>query len=287
MNKWTADRTGAKLVDFIYQRLGQKYSLRKIKQAIESNHCRVNGFPERFYTYKLVKGDSVEFNEAVFDRSDQNLYTLDPSRVLFDDEYLLIYNKPSGIASDSKGMEHLFPEYSLIHRLDKDTTGCLMFAKYPKIKNLMISLFKQKKVAKSYLAVVDGVPKQRQGFEENFIGRISRSSDALKCGVVAPSKGLHARTEWIVEKKGKRAALLKLFPLTGRTHQLRVHCKHMGHPILGDYRYSRTFTSQFYATRTLLHAYTLKFPHPISNQMIDVQAPIPKDIKQAIRQECH
>lgn len=286
MDNWTVDKAGVKLVDFLYHKLNQHYSLRKIKSAIEGNHCRVNGSAERFYTHKLLKGDKVQFDTAVLDSSDQTLSIIDTSRVLFEDDHLLIYNKPSAIASDSKELKQLFPSYLIVHRLDKETTGCLMFAKYAKVKNRMIALFKEKKVFKSYLALVDGTPKQRRGIEENFIGKISRPHDALKMGVVGPSKGLHARTEWMLEKRGKKASLLKLFPITGRTHQLRVHCSHMGHPILGDYRYCRSFKSGYYAKRTLLHAYTLTLPHPVTEQMVEVRAPIPKDLKLAIRQEC-
>lgn len=278
--------SGVKLVDFLFQQLKGEYSLRKLKRAIESNHCQVNGLTERFYSHKLNIGDRVSFDPAVFEDEKPAISQIDPKCILFEDDHLLIYNKPSGIASDETGLGKLFPKYSLIHRLDKETTGCIMFAKYPKVKNRMIDLFKEKKISKNYLAIVDGVPKKRQGIEENFIGKLGSSPDNIKWGVVAPKSGQHARTEWAIEKKGKEATLLKMNPITGRTHQLRVHAANMGHPLLGDFRYSRTFTCSYPAKRTMLHAYTLHFPHPMLDSYLKIKAPIPTDMKRAIREAC-
>ena len=278
--------SGVKLVDFLHQLLNEKYSLRKIKQAIENNYCRVNGEIERFYSHKLTKGDGVAFDPAAFEEVTNPTSKVESDRILFEDDHLLIYNKPSGITSDKTGLGKIFPDYFLIHRLDKETTGCIMFAKYPKVKNRMIDLFKEKKISKAYLAVVDGVPKRKHGIEESFIGKLSSSPDTIKWGVVAPKMGQHAITEWSVEKKGKEACLLRMNPVSGRTHQLRVHAKHIGHPIIGDYRYSRTFQCSYQAMRTLLHAYTLHFPHPILDSYIKVKAPIATDMKKAIRETC-
>lgn len=278
--------SGVKLVDFLHQLLNGEYSLRKIKRAIETNHCQVNGVTERFYSHKLNIGDRVTFDPSVFETERSAPTQVDPQAILFEDDHLFIYNKPSGITSDDTGLSKLFPDYTLIHRLDKETTGCIMFAKYPKVKNRMIDLFKEKKVSKNYLAIVDGVPKKRQGVEENFIGKLNSTSDHIKWGVVSPKMGQHARTEWAIEKRGKEASLLKMNPVTGRTHQLRVHAANMGHPILGDFRYSRTFTCAYSSVRTLLHAYTLHFPHPILDSYLKIKAPIPSDMKKAIREVC-
>ncbi len=277
---------GIKLVDFIHQELKGSHSLRKIKKAIESNHARVNGVTERFYSHLLNQGDRVEFDTEVLDASQSKSPPQDKEAILFEDDYLFIYNKPQGISSDSKVLSQQFPDYYLVHRLDKDTTGCLMFAKSLKVKTRMIDLFKEKKISKHYLAVVDGVPKKREGVEESFIGKVSSGSGSHKWGSVSPKNGQHAKTLWSIEKRGKEASLLKMQPITGRTHQLRVHAMQMGHPILGDFTYSRKFNCAFQVKRTLLHAYTLHFPHPVLDTYVKVKAPIPSDMKQAIKQVC-
>jgi 23S rRNA pseudouridine955/2504/2580 synthase len=277
---------GTKLVDFLYQQLDAKFSRRVLKQAIERNHCRVNGVTERFYSHQLRKGDRVEFDSECLEGDQPETIDVDQSRILFEDEYLLIYNKPSGLTSDENGLKKLFPDFHLIHRLDKETTGCLMLSKSQEVKQKMVDLFKEKKVRKSYLAVVDGVPKQKKGMIENFLGQVSQTPGNVKWGVVAPERGVHSKTEWFLEKRGKSASLLRLVPITGRTHQLRVHLNDLGHPILGDFRYCRTFTCPLTTKRTLLHSYTIQFPHPILDEFVTVQAPIPPDIKQAIRQVC-
>lgn len=282
----TVTESGIKLVDFLYKELKGDFSLRKIKSAIEGNHAQVNGAVERFYSFKLTKGDLVEFDSSVLEKPKNSQSAPKSDAILFEDDHLLIYNKPAGMNSDEFGLGKFFPNYPLIHRLDKDTTGCIMFAKYPKVKNRMIDLFKAKKISKHYLAVVDGVPKKREGVEESFIGQISSNPGNIKWGSVAPKLGQHAKTLWSIEKKGKEAALLKMQPVTGRTHQLRVHAAQMGHPILGDFRYCRKFNCSYQPKRTLLHAYTLHFPHPVLDSYIKVKAPIPTDMKQAIREVC-
>ncbi|ADI38279.1 uncharacterized RNA pseudouridine synthase yhcT [Waddlia chondrophila 2032/99] len=282
----TVLESGIKLVDFIHQKLQGKHSLRKIKRAIENNHVCVNGAVERFYSFQLSKGDLVEFDDSVLEKSESEKPVPERDAILFEDDHLLIYNKPSGMNSDEFGLGKFFPSFPLIHRLDKETTGCIMFAKYPKVKNRMIELFKGKKISKHYLAVVDGVPNKREGVEESFIGQISSNPGSIKWGNVSPKQGQHAKTQWMIEKRGKEAALLKMQPITGRTHQLRVHAAQMGHPILGDFRYCRHFKCSYQPSRTLLHAYTLHFPHPILDAYLKIKAPIPADMKQAIRQTC-
>ena len=103
-------------------------------------------------------------------------------------------------------------------------------------------------------------------------------------GSVPPHQGHHAITGWKLEKKGVEASLLRCYPKTGRTHQIRVHMSEMGHPILGDKQYGRSVRCRYNAMRCLLHAYELSFIHPTSGQKVQFQAPIPEDFQQAFNQ---
>nr|MBA3817181.1 RNA pseudouridine synthase [Parachlamydiaceae bacterium] len=144
-------------------------------------------------------------------------------------------------------------------------------------------LFKQRKVKKTYLAIVDGLPKSSQGIIDNFLGKISIYEGQTLYGEVSKAKGgLSARTVWKKEKTGVAASFIICYPETGRTHQLRVHLSGLGHPILGDYQYGRSFKCSFRPQRMLLHAYEITFENPVTNQLIQVIAKQPADFVEAI-----
>ncbi len=283
MYQVTTKEHGVKLVDFLSEKLEKRYSLRKIKHAIESNYCRVNGEIERFYTHRVNVGDHVQFDLDEMEELKPTTFSVEKQRILFEDDDLLFYNKPSGITSDTKGLATLFPEYELVHRLDKETTGVIIFAKSCGFKDKMVDLFKDNLIDKVYLALVDGVPRDKKGSIANCLGRISRAAGNAKWGIVSKKRGQYAKTVWNIEKKGLHAALIRCVPVTGRTHQIRIHMKEIGHPILGDYKYSKDFNCDFSAKRTLLHAYEISFNHPTTGKSLYVKAPVPRDFKAAMK----
>lgn len=171
-----------------------------------------------------------------------------------------------------------------MHRLDRDTTGVLLFAKTAEALEAMVSLFRKHHVQKTYYALVAGVPKDKKGVVDNFLGKKHLYQGQTIWGAVSLDKGLRAVTEWEIEKSGKHAALLRCSPKTGRTHQLRVHLSEMGHPILGDFQYCRTFTSPYQPARCLLHAASLSFPHPITQTAMTLTSPIPEDFSEASKE---
>jgi 23S rRNA pseudouridine955/2504/2580 synthase/23S rRNA pseudouridine1911/1915/1917 synthase len=207
---------------------------------------------------------------------------------LFEDEALLVYNKPAGINSDEKGILQLWkstlPHLQLVHRLDRDTTGILLLAKQPAIFDQLVSQFKQYQVNKRYLAIVDGGMEQAKGKIENYLGKKRAYAGQTIWGAVASSKGLYAYTEWERLKKGHRASLVACYPKTGRTHQIRVHMAEMGHPILGDFQYGKQFQCEHRPPRTLLHAESIQFKHPLSGREMSLTAPLPDDFKIAQQQ---
>lgn len=273
--------TGLKLIEFIRRHL-PSCSAKKIKRAIESNSCMVNGRVERFASSCVGAGDKISF--SLIDEAIEKKCLASQGEVLFEDEYFLIGNKPAGISAEDYRLDKptgaLFP----VHRLDKDTTGVFIFAKGRRELEFMIELFRQTNVEKIYLALVDGVFSKSSGRIENHLGVHHRYQGQVYWGSVPAPSGKAAKTEWSVEQQGAEAALLKCRPITGRTHQIRVHCAEIGHPILGDYQYGRIFQCSYRPKRQMLHALEVRFKHPFHNKLVVVKAPIPEDLQKAIRE---
>lgn len=285
--KWkiATQESRMQLLTFLKNKL--PYSRKKLKQALDANLCIVNGAVERFGTVLLKPGDWVDLDLKKMDiflsEVPTQTFEIEPSRILYEDETILIYDKPSGISSDEKGLSKLFKDYLLIHRLDKDTTGIILFAKSEKIRKYFIELFKQQAVKKEYLAIVDGTPQENSGVIENFLGKLHSYDGQSIWGSVRPGQGKEAQTKWKCKKRGKKASLIQCFPLSGRTHQIRAHLKGLGHPILGDYQYARIFRCPFHPSRCMLHAHKLSFSHPKTGKLLTFAAPIPADFEEVMK----
>lgn len=262
------------LLEYMASRLSK--SNKEIKRAIERGACRVNGRVERVASRTITLNDRVEWHEVVIEK-----VVYDPARILFEDENLLAYNKPPGIACDEQGILHLLKAKApllLVHRLDKYTSGVLLLAKNKPAEKKMLEAFKQREVEKVYLALCDGNPKVKSGVIENYLGKIGGYQGQTLYGSVPPHLGKRAKTFWSVEKSYKNAALIRCYPETGRTHQIRVHMSEMGHPILGDDQYGKDFRCPLRPPRMMLHAYELRMGE------LKVRAPIPKDFQEVIHE---
>jgi RluA family pseudouridine synthase len=288
MSEWivNGEDAGKKLVAFLVERLGGRYSARLLKRALESNCCQVNCATQRFASFVLAKGDRISLNMP--DKpteSPSQPRSIEHSRLLYEDDSILIYDKPAKVNCDQDGIlndfESLRPGLQLIHRLDRDTTGVLLFAKNQHVFAAMVEQFRQLKVKKSYLAIVDGVMERKKGSINNHLGKKHVYAGQTIWGAVGEEKGLPARTDWVLLDQGAEAALLHCFPLTGRTHQIRVHLSGMGHAILGDFQYCKKFGCGLQPGRHLLHAYGISFGHPVTGQIISINAPIPSDFMSA------
>jgi 23S rRNA pseudouridine955/2504/2580 synthase/23S rRNA pseudouridine1911/1915/1917 synthase len=274
MSIWevTPQESGQKLVAYLRSKLSADYSLRRIKEAIEQNACTINGRIERFASTVVAKGDKIAFTLV-------NKQDVASAVIIYQDNYLLACNKPAGVSSEDPLLKPS-PELILLHRLDKDTTGVLLWAKNSLIAEKMLLLFKERLVKKSYLAIVDGVPKQKVGRIENQLGKVCQYQGQSLWGPV--KKGLTAITDWRTVKEFRSAALLACSPQTGRTHQLRVHLSGIGHPILGDKQYSKNPKSSFRPSRCLLHAARVEFIHPATGTPLTIEAELPADFKLAL-----
>lgn len=265
------DAEGKRLLAFLKNQFQNNYSQKDIRYAIEHFQCQINGKVERFESTKVKAGATIAIT---IDK--KPTFVIHPERILYEDAHLCIYNKEAGISSTGEQSVEALLGFKAVHRLDRDTSGILLFAKEERTKIYFENLFRDRKIYKSYLAVVLGVPKERNGVIENFLGKVAQREGEVIWGETAPPRGVYAKSEWQVEKTGQDCALLRVVPRTGRTHQIRVHLSGIGHPIRGDYRYGKRslFNNTF---RPLLHAEKIAFFHPVEKKRMDVRAPVPED----------
>jgi len=214
-----------------------------------------------------------------------------PLELLYEDEDLLVVNKPAGMvvhagADHEQGTlvnallhhsAHLSAQDSfrpgLVHRLDKETSGCLLIAKNDEVHAALSQLFSTRKINKTYLAITTGVPRQKKGTIDLPIGR--HPVQRLKMTIRRPPSGRHATTDYEVLATTTTHALIACSPHTGRMHQIRVHLQQLGHPIVGDPLYGKREQWQ----RHLLHAWKLEFAHPKSEKKMSIEAPVPEEFE--------
>jgi 23S rRNA pseudouridine1911/1915/1917 synthase len=165
----------------------------------------------------------------------------------------------------------------IVHRLDKDTSGVIVVAKHDEAHTTLSDMFKEKTLEKTYVCIAKGIFKDKSGRIETLIGRDPR--DRKKMAVVTEN-GKIAISNYEILDESKNYSLVKVRIETGRTHQIRVHMKSLNHPILGDSTYGNSTDG---IGRQMLHAYRLKFTHPISKKEMVVTAPIPEDFKRAAK----
>jgi len=263
----------------------------RIQKFIEAGYVRVNGVTGRAKT-PLRPNDTVLLWMPPPEPLPYLLAQPIPLDVLYEDDHIIVLNKPAGLtvhpAPGNKdgtlvnGLLHHCPDLpgiggemrpGIVHRLDKDTTGCIVVAKsQDALVKLQVQI--QKRIAsREYLAVVHGVP---DGDSGTIIGAIGRHPvDRKKYAVVHDGSGRHACTHWqLIERLGDYS-LLRFKLDTGRTHQIRVHCAHVGHPIVGDPTYSRCRHLPLELTGQALHAAALGLDHPISGERMLFEAPLP------------
>lgn len=223
--------------------------------------------------------------------------------ILYEDPHCLVINKPADLAvQPGHGMrenertllddirEHFVhndipfsSETILVHRLDKETTGCLLIAKNRDIHEILQKQFENRTIEKNYLALVAGVPSHEHAIIDAPIGR--SISERTKMGVSRIATRREAQTQYRTIGHTSDIALLMCTPRSGRTHQIRVHLTSIGHPILGDKKYSSGLSkdlAEHHMIQTLcLHAWKLSFDSPIG-QRVHVEAPLPKELRKIL-----
>jgi 23S rRNA pseudouridine955/2504/2580 synthase len=300
----TADEAGMRVDRFLEARF-PSLSFSHIQRVIRKGELRVNG--------KRVDGkDRLEEGQSVrvpplrldapktADLSEAEEKTREFLRAitLYEDDDVLVLNKPMGLSVQGgsgttrhvDGMLDVLRDRSgqrprLVHRLDKDTAGCLLVAKTRFAASALAKVFRSREARKIYWALVAGVPKPRQGRISTFLAKEEREDESLMRIARHGEEGAsHAVTYYaVVETSAQQLAWVSLKPVTGRTHQLRAHLAHIGHPIVGDPKY---FNKENWTlpggiqNRLHLLARRIAVPHPRGG-LIDVTAPLPPHMVQS------
>jgi len=268
-----------------------------IYKIIRRGEVRINkGRCKNIYRLKLndlVRIPPVKTKEKDTSAPAKWLLSSLQQRVLFEDDDLIVLNKPSGIAvhggtANSHGviesLRFLRPNeryLELVHRLDKATSGCLLIAKNRKMLNGLQTLLRNRTITKTYTALLCGVIHKRSVRVKAPLEKRTLESGEHRVRVHPDGK----KSETVFERLAqyKNATLVLASPKTGRTHQIRVHAKHLGHPIAGDERYSSPSQYKQYRDnglkRLFLHASKLRFVHPISEEIVSFEAPLDAELE--------
>jgi 23S rRNA pseudouridine1911/1915/1917 synthase len=281
-------------------------SRQKAQAAIERGSVTVNDEVVTKPAHRVQEGDKVECTEderykmqdATTEHIDMHL------TVLYEDNACMVINKPAGVAvhpgagmaAGEKTLLHgiawMFHERSLpyrsdavlVHRLDRETTGCILIAKTPEAHQELQRQFEERTVRKIYLAIVAGLPNPPSAVIDAPVGR--STANRTKMAVLGSSASREARTTYRTLGKGGNASLLLCEIHTGRTHQIRLHLATIGHPILGDGTYHNELSdraAQEHAVANLcLHAWKLTFRSPVDGESHSVEAPIPSTFSKTL-----
>lgn len=299
---------------FLVDRM-EKTSRNRIQQAAEAGCIIVNGKPVKS-SYKVKPADVVSI---VMDRPRYEFEIIAediPLDIVYEDKDLMVVNKPAGLVvhpghgnyhgtlvnalawhfKDNSDYDVNDPRLGLVHRIDKDTSGLLVVAKTPEAKTALGEQFFNKTTRREYVALIWGEFSEKAGTIEGDIARNPKNK--LQMAVMSePGIGKHAVTHYEEIESFGYVSLVKCRLETGRTHQIRVHMKHMGHPLFNDERYGgnmilrgTTFARyrQFVSScmeicpRQALHARTLGFKHPTTGEEMNFEAKIPDDMQQLI-----
>lgn len=233
---------------------------------------------QRFGSTKLKEGDQIKIMPSFLEKKSNEKLEIP---VLYKDEDFLVINKPAGLSSSLKDLEPHFKEtLYLVHRLDKNTSGALILALNLNAQKEIEKLFFNREIQKTYLALTHGRVPNPSGEIDQPIALKKR----YEGGVIykATRYGKQAQTRYVRLALSKAESLVELMPVTGRTHQIRVHLSSIGHPILGDAIYTEKSISNYRVPHLLLHARKIQFTHPISGKSVIIVAPIPSIMKRSI-----
>ena len=273
------------------------YSRSQVKRLIEQECLTVNGSVAKAHM-KLALGDEVVWQGEVEQVDAEPLAEELSLDILYEDEALLVVNKQPGVVvhpgagqmsgtllNGLLGYDTVFREVEragIVHRLDKDTSGVLVVAKSEAVRESLQAQFKKRTTNKEYKAVVWGCVAQ----ETVLKTQMGRHPAHRKKHAVLEAGGREAVSRIYCEERLAGASLVRVVIETGRTHQIRVHMAHLGHPVLGDLLYGgrKKVAESIGVDRQLLHAWRLELHHPISGERFCFEAPLPGDMMQAIDQ---
>ena len=299
----TEENSDQRLDNFLISRLKgvpKSYIYRIVRKGeVRVNKARAD------VKYRLITGDVIRIPPVRVAAQDESSY-VNPglkealqNNILFEDDGFLVLNKPAGYAVHGgsgvssgiiEGFRQIRPEarfLELAHRLDRDTSGCLLIAKKRSALRRLHELFRDDNIHKTYLALLSGQwARQKQLVTAPLQKNINKGGERVV--VISPS-GKAAETLFIRLKLFREATLVQASPKTGRTHQIRVHAASLGHPIVGDERYGLSEVNRHFKSRgfkrLFLHAETLQFQHPVTGVLMTISAPLSQQMKTLLNNE--
>lgn len=298
---------GQQRFDLIASQVFPQFSRARLQGWIKAGELTVNG-AIRKPKDKLMAGDQLML-KAAYSAQEEYLPEDIPLNILFEDEHIIVLNKPAGLvvhpaAGNWSGtllnalLHHypsieLVPRAGIVHRLDKDTSGLMVVAKTPEAQLNLVQQLQARTVSREYDAITQGIPTPNSGRIDVPIGR--HPSQRTKMAVVTGHQGKEAITHYRTITPFDHHAHIRVKLETGRTHQIRVHMSHLGYPLVGDPVYLSKLRLPKGCTKTLedallnfnrqaLHARALGLIHPITQQPLTFESPLPEDFSDLLQQ---
>jgi 23S rRNA pseudouridine1911/1915/1917 synthase len=273
-------KEASQLLKFLMEQLKGK-SRTTVKSLLSHRQVSVDSHPITQFDYPLLKGQSVAINWGKVTEQ----VRLRGMRILFEDPYIVVIEKNEGMLSIATAKEKLLTTYSIlsdhvkkedpasrifvVHRLDRDTSGVMMFAKSEEVQSVLQRAWQEAVIERTYVAVVEGVVENDEGTIRSFL---KENKALVMYSTKVPGEGDEAITHYKVVKRSDEFSLLEVELETGRKNQIRVHMKDLGHSIVGDKKYGSKFNP---IGRTGLHARVLAFVHPVTGQEMRFETPVP------------
>ena len=276
------------LLEFLLANVKQTKT--KIKLTLQGQGVKVNGKTVTQFDYPLQPGMKVAFSKT---KRNQQPFRSRYVRIVYEDRWLIVIEKQPGILSMAGGHSSLnvktvLDDYfkksrqkctaHVVHRLDRDTSGLMVYAKDMETEQVLEHNWHQIVYDRRYVAVVDGVMERDEGRVESWL------RDNKNMRVISyredPGGGKFSITTWRILERAQEHSLIELKLLTGRKNQIRVHMRDIGHPVTGDGKYGR---QEKPGSRHCLHAYKLAFTHPITGEALSFETPIPPYFYQRLK----
>ncbi len=266
-----------------------------LRKIVDLGGVHVAGKRIRRCSQTIRAGEVVE---VFLDGQPLDPYRVDDASVLYRDHYLLALDKPAGVESQPTPARYkgtLYealggylqnpwrpkdrPALGMVQRLDRETSGVMVFSIHPKAHRPLTAAFAERGVRKLYLALVSGTMEKNEGRMRSLLAR-NRASNLMRS---VARGGKEAITCYRVVERFASASLVEVELLTGRSHQIRAHFSEAGHPLLGDVRYGGPDSLEgLEIPRQMLHSRQLLLPHPVTGEALDLRAPIPQDLKRLL-----
>lgn len=293
--------SGERIDKFLSNNL-KDVSRNRIQRLITEGKILVNGAQVSKH-YRLISGAEINITDlsSVNHNSAINAEEIDLN-IIYEDKSLLVISKEAGMLTHPapgndthtlvnalmyhcKNLSKLSGDEraGIVHRLDKDTSGLLVVAKDENVHHRLSTMFADRKIKKTYIALAEGRFREDRGEIKLPIGRSRIDRKKMS---VAIGSGRDAITAFEVEEEFRQAALLSVYPQTGRTHQIRVHLAYIGHPIIADQVYGSRFSSKIAKKiglkRQFLHATKLVFTHPVTEKVMEFEDPLPPELAESL-----